>query len=189
MTKPEERTSRHKGKAGLARIWRALFYSFAGLTSAFRKESAFRQELALAVVLVLIAVALPATLCADRAAHQCGPACARRGATQLRGRSDRRPHLLRQSRTREAGQGHRQRGGVRESRGVCGDLGPRAVRHLRVRIAVPSARPGPPGHISPGKLEVPSNIAASSRLHFMKPPRRRHRSDSTISGARPRRRC
>ena len=62
MTKPEERTSRHKGKAGLARIWRALFYSFAGLTSAFRKESAFRQELALAVVLVLIAVALPATL-------------------------------------------------------------------------------------------------------------------------------
>ena len=62
MTKPEERTSRHKGKAGLARIWRALFYSFAGLTSAYRKESAFRQELALAVVLVLIAVALPATL-------------------------------------------------------------------------------------------------------------------------------
>ena len=62
MTKPEERTSRHKDKAGLARIRRALFYSFAGLTSAFQKESAFRQELALAVVLVLIAVALPATL-------------------------------------------------------------------------------------------------------------------------------
>ena len=62
MTEPEERTSPYKGKAGLVRIWRALFYSFAGLTSAFRHESAFRQELALAAVLVAIAIALPASL-------------------------------------------------------------------------------------------------------------------------------
>ena len=62
MTPPEERTSPHKSKAGLARIRHALFHSFAGLTSAFRNESAFRQELALATVLVLIAAALPATL-------------------------------------------------------------------------------------------------------------------------------
>ena len=62
MTQPEDRTNPHKSKTGLVRIWRALFYSFAGLASAFRNESAFRQELALATVLVLIAVALPATL-------------------------------------------------------------------------------------------------------------------------------
>lgn len=62
MTEPEERTSPYKGKAGLTRIWRALFHSFAGLTSAFRHESAFRQELALAAVLVAIAIALPASL-------------------------------------------------------------------------------------------------------------------------------
>ena len=62
MTEPGERTSPYKGKVGLVRIWRALFYSFAGLTSAFRNESAFRQELALAAVLIAIAVALPASL-------------------------------------------------------------------------------------------------------------------------------
>ena len=63
MTPPEQkRTSPHKSKAGGLRLWRALFYSFAGLSSAFRHESAFRQELALATVLVLIAAALPATL-------------------------------------------------------------------------------------------------------------------------------
>ena len=62
MTRPEERTSPHKSKAGLVRIRRALLYSFAGLTSAYRNESAFRQALALAAVLVLIAVVLPATL-------------------------------------------------------------------------------------------------------------------------------
>lgn len=62
MTRPDVRTSRHKSKAGPVRIWRALFYSLAGLASAFRTESAFRQELALAAVLVLIALALPATL-------------------------------------------------------------------------------------------------------------------------------
>ena len=62
MTEPEERTSPYKGKAGLVRVRRALFYSVAGLASAFRNESAFRQELALATVLVVIAAALPASL-------------------------------------------------------------------------------------------------------------------------------
>ena len=62
MTQPEDRTSPHKSKPGLVRIWRALLYSFAGLTSAFRNESAFRQELVLAAVLIAIAVALPASL-------------------------------------------------------------------------------------------------------------------------------
>ena len=62
MAPPEERISPRKSRTGLARIRRALFHSFAGLASAFRNESAFRQELALATVLVLIAAALPATL-------------------------------------------------------------------------------------------------------------------------------
>lgn len=62
MIRPEERTSPHKNKAGLVRIWRALLYSFAGLACAFRTESAFRLEVAGATVLVAVAVALPATL-------------------------------------------------------------------------------------------------------------------------------
>ena len=62
MTQPEERSSPHKNRAGLVRIWRALLYSFAGLASAFRTESAFRLEVAGATVLVAVAVALPATL-------------------------------------------------------------------------------------------------------------------------------
>ena len=62
MTEPEERTSPHKNRAGLVRIWRALLYSFAGLASAFRTEPAFRLEVAGAAVLVPIVVALPATL-------------------------------------------------------------------------------------------------------------------------------
>lgn len=62
MTRRERPTSRHKNNSGLVRIRRALVYSFAGLASAFRTESAFRQEVAGAAVLVLIAVALPASL-------------------------------------------------------------------------------------------------------------------------------
>lgn len=62
MTSPQQRKSPHKGKAGLVRIWRALFYSLAGLTSAFRHESAFRQELVLATVLIAVAVVLPASI-------------------------------------------------------------------------------------------------------------------------------
>ena len=52
--------SPHKSKGGLARIWRALFYSLAGLTAALRHEHAFRQELAAAVVLIPLAFFLPA---------------------------------------------------------------------------------------------------------------------------------
>jgi diacylglycerol kinase (ATP) len=53
--------SPHKGKSGLRRIFNALLYSLAGLRVAFRHESAFRQEVALAVVLVPIACMLPAS--------------------------------------------------------------------------------------------------------------------------------
>ena len=62
MTSPQQRKSPHKSKTGLVRIWRALFYSFAGLTSAFRHETAFRQELVLATVLIVVAAVLPASI-------------------------------------------------------------------------------------------------------------------------------
>jgi diacylglycerol kinase (ATP) len=52
--------SPHKGKTGLWRIWNALFYSFDGLKAAYRHEDAFRQEVWLAVVLIPLALLLPA---------------------------------------------------------------------------------------------------------------------------------
>lgn len=51
-----------KSKPGLERIWRALRYSIDGLRTAWRNESAFRQELFLALVLIPIAAVLPASL-------------------------------------------------------------------------------------------------------------------------------
>lgn len=45
----------HKGRTGLDRIVRATGYSLAGLRAAFAGESAFRQECALAAVLLPLA--------------------------------------------------------------------------------------------------------------------------------------
>ena len=45
----------YKSRGGLGRIWRALRYSRAGFTAAFRHEAAFRQELALGIPMVLLA--------------------------------------------------------------------------------------------------------------------------------------
>lgn len=42
----------HKGRSGLERMWYALGYSRQGLLLALRSESAFRQEAALALVLL-----------------------------------------------------------------------------------------------------------------------------------------
>ncbi len=53
--------SPHKGKTGFARIWNALFYSLDGFSAAFAHEDAFRQEVVLALVLIPIAIHLPAT--------------------------------------------------------------------------------------------------------------------------------
>jgi diacylglycerol kinase (ATP) len=53
-------TTRHKRKTGLKRIWYALLYSLDGFAAAFRHENAFRQEVLLALVLVPIALAVPA---------------------------------------------------------------------------------------------------------------------------------
>jgi diacylglycerol kinase (ATP) len=55
-----------KGKTGLIRIVHAFFNSLAGLRDAWRHESAFRQEVLLAAVLIPIACLAPATA-AERA--------------------------------------------------------------------------------------------------------------------------
>ncbi len=45
-------TNPHKGRTGIDRLVRAFGYSLDGFATAFRNESAFRQEVALAVVLL-----------------------------------------------------------------------------------------------------------------------------------------
>ena len=42
----------HKGRTGLARVWFAARHSAAGLAAAWRHESAFRQEMVLALLLL-----------------------------------------------------------------------------------------------------------------------------------------
>lgn len=50
-----------KGKTGLTRVWNAFHYSLAGLSAAYRHEDAFRQEVWLAVLLIPLALLLPAS--------------------------------------------------------------------------------------------------------------------------------
>jgi len=54
-------TGPYKGKTGLRRIWNALSYSVDGLAAALRHEEAFRQEVVLALVLIPVALWLPAS--------------------------------------------------------------------------------------------------------------------------------
>jgi diacylglycerol kinase (ATP) len=53
--------SPHKGQRGIRRLVNAFFYSLSGLALAFRHESAFRQEIMLAVVLIPAACFVPAS--------------------------------------------------------------------------------------------------------------------------------
>ena len=53
--------SPHKGKTGLVRLKNALGYSLAGFRAAYKHEDAFRQELHLAIVLIPLALWLPAS--------------------------------------------------------------------------------------------------------------------------------
>ncbi|MFH1603941.1 MAG: diacylglycerol kinase, partial [Pseudomonadota bacterium] len=53
--------SPYKGKTGLRRIWNALSYSLDGLRAAFRHEDAFRQEAFLALMLIPVALWMPAS--------------------------------------------------------------------------------------------------------------------------------
>ena len=50
-----------KGKTGLTRLLNAVGYSIKGFQSAYRHEEAFRQEVLLAVVLIPIALFVPAS--------------------------------------------------------------------------------------------------------------------------------
>jgi len=60
LRKPPELTeSPFKGKTGVSRIVQAFFNSLAGLADAWTHESAFRQEILLAAVLVPVALLLP----------------------------------------------------------------------------------------------------------------------------------
>ena len=52
--------SPYKGKTGLKRIWNALFYSLDGIVAAYQNEDAFRQEVLLALILVPLALYIPA---------------------------------------------------------------------------------------------------------------------------------
>ena len=45
----------------MRRVWNAMFYSFEGLTAAYRHEDAFRQEVLLALLLIPLAFFLPAS--------------------------------------------------------------------------------------------------------------------------------
>ncbi|WP_322043016.1 diacylglycerol kinase [Paraburkholderia sp. J67] len=49
----------YKGNRGLMRAWKALQYSIKGFRTAIREESAFRQELTLAAIMVPIGILLP----------------------------------------------------------------------------------------------------------------------------------
>lgn len=48
--------SAFKSRGGLIRVWQAFTYSAAGLRAALRHEAAFRQELALGLPLIALAV-------------------------------------------------------------------------------------------------------------------------------------
>lgn len=51
----------HKGNKGITRAFRAAINSWNGLIYAFKEESAFRQELALSLILIPLAIYLPVT--------------------------------------------------------------------------------------------------------------------------------
>ncbi|MCH8622109.1 diacylglycerol kinase [Undibacterium sp. TS12] len=59
MSEKEQAVSEFKSKSGLRRIFSAILYSIDGLRSAWKNEHAFRQELVLVVVGVVIALILP----------------------------------------------------------------------------------------------------------------------------------
>ena len=56
---PPQLVSEFKSKSGFKRIFFALFYSFDGFKSAWQHEHAFRQELVLVVIGVIVALLLP----------------------------------------------------------------------------------------------------------------------------------
>ena len=58
---PLEATNPFKGKTGIVRLWHATLNSCAGLADAWRHESAFRQEVVLAAILIPAGLLVPVT--------------------------------------------------------------------------------------------------------------------------------
>ena len=56
-----EPASPFKGKTGFIRIWHAFFNSMAGLREAWKNESAFRQEVVLAAIMIPVSCVVPVT--------------------------------------------------------------------------------------------------------------------------------
>ncbi len=59
MSDQEPAVSEFKSKSGLRRIFSAFFYSVDGFRAAWRNEHAFRQELVLVIIGIIIALILP----------------------------------------------------------------------------------------------------------------------------------
>ncbi|HXZ97000.1 MAG TPA: diacylglycerol kinase [Burkholderiales bacterium] len=55
----ESHDNPRESKPGLMRIWSAFLYSLEGISAAFRYETAFRQEVFVAVILIPTALLLP----------------------------------------------------------------------------------------------------------------------------------
>ena len=61
MSDPPRDASELKGKTGLTRLRNAALYSIAGLRAAYAGEAAFRQEVWAALVLIPLALFMPAS--------------------------------------------------------------------------------------------------------------------------------
>ena len=61
MKKYQIEDNPHKGNKGIVRAFRATVNSWNGLIYAYKEESAFRQELALSLILIPLAIYLPVT--------------------------------------------------------------------------------------------------------------------------------
>lgn len=59
MPEKEQAVSEFKSKSGLRRIFSAFLYSVDGFISAWKNEHAFRQELVLVIIGIIIALFLP----------------------------------------------------------------------------------------------------------------------------------
>ncbi|NDI86840.1 diacylglycerol kinase [Undibacterium crateris] len=59
MSEQEPAVSEFKSKSGLRRIFSAFFYSVDGFRAAWRNEHAFRQELVLVIIGIIVALILP----------------------------------------------------------------------------------------------------------------------------------
>lgn len=62
MNKPEDSASQFKNKKGISRMVAAVRYSWAGLCSAWKRESAFRQEILVFIPASMVVLFLPVSL-------------------------------------------------------------------------------------------------------------------------------